>query len=62
MALGIIKRWETKARVYYEIDAHSPFFRNAESAKVEHRKGRKKDNRVMSYRLLVVEDAVRRNE
>jgi hypothetical protein len=38
--LGIVKKRETKNRVYYEIDTHSPFFRplceifaNAETAK-----------------------------
>src|SRR4030042_3203046 len=25
--LGIIKRWETLDKVYYEIDPHSPFFK-----------------------------------
>lgn len=25
--LGIIKKRETKGRVYYEVDAHSPFFK-----------------------------------
>ncbi len=27
LTLGIIKRRETKDRVYYEVDAHSPFFK-----------------------------------